>query len=681
MILAAQHLYRNGRITGPGAVVIEEGKITAVLDGIPADAGITLPHGILAPGLIDIHNNGAFGIDCAEAGTSDFRILCARLAQSGVTSFAPTIVTAPIPGLHACARRIATARATLRGEPVCAMIGLHLEGPFLSRVRRGAHRADWLRDPDDAALAELLGDATLRGVLRLITIAPELPGALAAIRRFADLGVAVSLGHSDADARTAARGIDAGARLATHVFTAMRPFHHRDPGIAGAALTDRRVAACFIADAVHADPLALNLGFAAAGTRAIAVTDSISLADLADGAERNFGGAPAILRDGAARRPDGTLTGAAITLDEGVRRLIAAGIAPRAALHAATEAPARALDLADRGRLAAGLRADLVWFDDAFYVRNTWIAGAPVQPLPDRPPPRARTLPLTETTRAGLDDLDCRSTETIVDLLLDQEFRAQAALRDAAPALARLTDAIFGKLDAGGRLFYAGAGTSGRLGVLDAAECGPTFSLPPGIVVPIIAGGAAAIAGAVEGAEDDADAPATLLAAHEIGRKDALVGIAASGGTRFTLAAIHAAKSRGALTGCIVNGQGPIAEAADIAVVIATGPEILAGSTRLSAGTAQKIALNTLSTTLMIRLGKSFGPYMVDLRPTNAKLRDRAARIVAAIADCSPETAETALRACDFEAKTAIIMLRLGLDAPAARSRLSDARGRLRAAF
>lgn len=290
-------------------------------------------------------------------------------------------------------------------------------------------------------------------------------------------------------------------------------------------------------------------------------------------------------------------------------------------------------------------------------------------------------LPPTESVRADLGDLDCRPTGAILDELLDQEARAQAALRTATPALARLIDAVAGKLGGGGRLFYAGAGTSGRLAVLDAVECGPTFSLPPGIIVPVIAGGSAAIAGAVEGAEDDIEAPAIILAEHGIGPGDALVGVAASGATPFTLAAIRAAKARGALTGCIVNSPGPIAEASDIAVIVATGAEVLAGSTRLSAGTAQKIALNALSTAAMIRLGKVFGPRMVDLRPTNAKLRGRAARIVSAIAGCDAATAETALHDAGFEVKTAIVMLRLGLGPAEARARLDTAHGRLREAL
>jgi N-acetylglucosamine-6-phosphate deacetylase len=680
MIIAAQNRFIDGDIRGPGAVLVEDGFITRNFEYVPADADIVLPDGILAPGLIDVHNNGAFGIDCATAGVEDFVILCRRLAACGVTSFLPTIITAPIVQLHAAAARIAAAIDAGVAGAGATPLGLHLEGPFLAPNRRGAHRQDWLLVPDDAALDAVLSSAALDRILRLVTIAPELPHGLAAIGRLAARGVVVSLGHSDADAAMAMWAIAAGARMATHVFTAMRPLHHRDPGLVGVALSDDRIAACFIADGVHADPITLKLGFAATGQRAIAVTDSVSLAGMAEGSNAAFGGASAIVADGAARRPDGTLTGATITLDEGVRRLIAAGIAPAAALHAATEAPARALGLTDRGRLAAGLRADMIWLDHDYRVRNVWIGGVPIHPV-ERRCFDGTSLPTTEATRADLADLDVRSSESIVHTLLAQEARAQAALRDAAPALAQLADAVAVKLDAGGRLFYAGAGTSGRLAVLDAVECGPTFSLPEGIIIPLIAGGMAAVTGAVEGAEDDAGTIVGLLKDYAIGPGDALVGIAASGSTPFTLAAIRYANAMGALTGSITNSMGPVAGAAQMPIVIGSGAEVIAGSTRLSAGTTQKIALNCLSTTIMIRLGKTFGPYMIDLKPTNAKLRGRAVRIVMAIADCAQGVAQAALDDCNFEVKTAIVAVRLNLDARAARLRLMGSDGRLRAAL
>ncbi|WP_287787307.1 N-acetylglucosamine-6-phosphate deacetylase [Acidiphilium sp.] len=680
MLIAADRLFRDGAITGPGAVAIENGRIAAVLDYDPANPDLRLQGGILAPGLIDLHNNGAFGIDCAEADTDGFRHLCRALGARGVTSFAPTVITAPFASLHGAARRLRVALAAMAGEPVARMPGLHLEGPFLAPNRHGAHRTDWLRDPTGAALDELLADPDLAATLKLVTLAPERPGGLAAVRRLTDAGVMVALGHSDADATEAQAAIEAGARLVTHVFTAMRPFHHRDPGLIGVALADARVHACFIADGVHADALALRFGFAATGARAVAVTDSVSLAGLPEGSTARFGGDSAQARDGAARRPDGSLTGATITLDEGLRRLIGAGIAPASALRAATEAPAAALGLADRGRLAAGCLADLVWFDDAFEIRNAWIGGTALHPLP-APARHAAAMPATETIRRDLDELDRADSATIMAALLDQEQEAAAAVKRAIPALARLAEDVAVRLEAGGRLFYAGAGTSGRLAVLDAVECGPTFSLPDGVIIPLIAGGGAAVTGAVEGAEDDVDAAAALLNDHKAGPADVLVGIAASGRTPFTLGALRAAAARGLLTGAIVNADGPLATSADIAVVIATGAEVLAGSTRLSAGTSQKLALNALSTTVMMRLGKTFGPYMVDLRATNAKLRARAIRIVRAIAGAPEADAKDALETSGYEVKTAIVMLMLRIGTTEARARLAEAGGRLRTAL
>ncbi len=683
MIISAPCLLIGGRLSGPGAVVLEGGQIAAVLDHAPDQGGdhVSLTSGILAPGLIDIHNNGAFDVDVATAQPDQWRALTARLAVCGVTSFLPTVITAPMEALHAASRRIRAARDAAAGHPVTQIIGLHLEGPFLSPHRRGAHHPDWLIEPDEAALDALLGPDDMRALLRLVTLAPELPGAMAAIRRLVGLGIAVSVGHSDATADIATAAAEAGARLATHVFTAMRPFHHRDPGIAAVALSDPSLAACFIADGVHADPVTLRLGFGAAGKRAVAVTDSVLLAGMAEGETRDFGGAPARLSDGAARRLDGTLTGAAITLDEGVRRLIRFGISPEAALTAATETPAMALDLADRGRLAVGLRADLAWFDDDFVVRGVWIGGRALHDQAQAPC-ASSSLPLTETIRPGLDDLDQWDEAAIITALLAQEARTQAALARTIPALARLAAAIAARISAGGRLFYAGAGTSGRLALLDAVECGPTFSLAEGVIIPLLAGGNGAMLRAVEGAEDDEAAAAIALERHAICVKDALVGIAASGSTPFVLGALRAAQAAGALTGAIVNSPGSVmAGTADIAIEIGGGAEIIAGSTRLSAGTAQKIALNAVSTTIMIRLGKTHGPLMVDLRATNAKLRDRARRIVMRVTGCAGEEAAAALEAADGAAKSAILMIARKISADEALLRLDAARGHLRAAL
>jgi N-acetylmuramic acid 6-phosphate etherase len=388
-----------------------------------------------------------------------------------------------------------------------------------------------------------------------------------------------------------------------------------------------------------------------------------------------FGGAAVVAgADGAGRRHDGTLAGAGITLDEGVRRLIAAGVAPEVAFAAATQRPAEALGLADRGRIAAGARADLVWWGDDFHVRQVWQAG--------RTAGGQSAAHGTEAARLDLSNLDMRPTAEIVAVFLAQERAAQWALAAAADRLAILADAVAARMAAGGRLFYAGAGTSGRLGLLDAVECGPTFGVPKGVIVPMLAGGEGAFLHAVEGAEDDGQAAVAALAAENFGPADALVGIAASGATPFSLAALRYARAVGALGGAIVNNAiGPIAAAADIAVVIESGPEVIAGSTRLSAGTVQKVALNVLSSTVMIRLGKTFGPYMVDVRATNEKLRRRALRMVITLAAVDEPTARAALEASYFRVKTAVVMLRRGVDAAAADAILADAKGFLRAAL
>jgi N-acetylmuramic acid 6-phosphate etherase/N-acetylglucosamine-6-phosphate deacetylase len=664
MIISAPRLFLGEVFSGPGAVQVEDGRIIAILPG-ETRGDIVLEHGFLSPGLIDLHNNGAFGVDCATASADEWDLFIESLTARGVTSVLPTIITAAIPALQDGAARVAEAMAR---HP--AILGLHLEGPFLAPEKRGAHQRSALRMPDAAAVDEILS----LPALRLVTLAPELPGALAAIARLKSAGVLVSLGHTGADAAMMRAAADAGATIVTHVFNAQSAMSHRAPGAPGVALTDPRLAPCLIADAVHVDPAILALAFNAC-PRAIAVTDSILIAGLEPGETRPFGGAPATLGPkGVGLRPDGTIAGAGIILDEGLRRLIAAGVAPETALAAATSRPAAALRLTGRGTLAPSMRADLVWWSDDFYPQQVWTSGHSA-----RPAPRPRG---TEAARPELLDLDERSTLAIVQTFLAQERAAQHALSNAAPALARLADAVAARLQAGGRLFYAGAGTSGRLGLLDAAECGPTFGVDDGLIIPLLAGGQGAFIKSVEGAEDDADAAIATLNAYEFTAADALVGIAASGTTPFTLAAVRHAEALGGVTGAIVNNAGsPIAQAADYPVELLTGPEIIAGSTRLSAGSVQKAALNTLSSTVMIRLGKTYGPYMVDMRASNAKLRRRALNMLAAITGAKEDEAMLALTACNMHVKRAALMLLRNLTAPAAERALAAASGSLRRAL
>lgn len=294
--------------------------------------------------------------------------------------------------------------------------------------------------------------------------------------------------------------------------------------------------------------------------------------------------------------------------------------------------------------------------------------------LPASAIPNSLDTLATEAARPELHDLDTRPIGEIVELLVGAEGAAHDAVVAALPRISAAAEAIAARLERGGRLIYAGAGTPGRLGVLDAAECSPTFNTD--VVRGIIAGGPAALTAAIDGAEDSFD-PADLA---DLTAADVLVGITASGRTPYVLGALNHARAAGALTVAIVNNAGSTA-AADIVIELLTGPEVLAGSTRLTAGTSQKVVLNALSTSAMIALGKAYGPRMVDVRATNAKLRRRTVRIVRDAAGVDEQTARAALGAAGGHAKTAIVALLAGVDVAAAAVRLERARGRVRDAL
>jgi N-acetylmuramic acid 6-phosphate etherase len=270
----------------------------------------------------------------------------------------------------------------------------------------------------------------------------------------------------------------------------------------------------------------------------------------------------------------------------------------------------------------------------------------------------------------------------LVTRLHESDRTIHGAVGAALPAIARAADAIAGRLEAGGRWFYAGAGTSGRLGMLDAAELPPTFGTDPSLVVALLAGGRAAMFEAAEGAEDDAAAGARDLLAAGLSWKDAVVGIAASGATPWVLGALEQAKRVGALSVAVVcRPNGPLETLADIGILLDTGKEVLAESSRLKAGTAQKIALNMLSTAVMAKRGLVYRDEMVAMRPTNEKLRKRAVRIVAEIAEVSQENAEDLLRRNDWRLPTALISAKWGLSAEAAADHLSKKSSNVAAAL
>ncbi|MCX4575824.1 N-acetylmuramic acid 6-phosphate etherase [Streptomyces sp. NBC_01571] len=288
----------------------------------------------------------------------------------------------------------------------------------------------------------------------------------------------------------------------------------------------------------------------------------------------------------------------------------------------------------------------------------------------------------TEAFRPELSEIDRLPTLEIARLMNAEDATVPAAVADRLPLIAAAIDDIAERMSRGGRLIYAGAGTAGRLGILDASECPPTFNTDPSEVVGLIAGGPGAMVTSVEGAEDSRELAAADLEALALTPDDTVVGISASGRTPYAVGAVEHARARGALTiGLSCNAHSALAAAAEHGIEIVVGPELLTGSTRLKAGTAQKLVLNMFSTITMIRLGKTYGNLMVDVRASNEKLRARSRRIVALATGASDEEIEQALAATDGEVKNAILALLGGVDGPTAARLLEESDGHLRAAL
>lgn len=288
----------------------------------------------------------------------------------------------------------------------------------------------------------------------------------------------------------------------------------------------------------------------------------------------------------------------------------------------------------------------------------------------------------TEQPSAEHADLDLLGTPALVAALSGDQEGALRAVQAAGASIARAVDLAVERLSRGGRLVYLGAGTSGRLGVLDGVELLPTFSWPPERLVTLIAGGDGAMFRAAEGAEDDLQAGVSELKQAGLSQRDVLIAVAASGTTPYVLGGLEYARQVGALSIGVSNNPGsPLMLRAEVAIALDTGPEVISGSTRLKAGTAQKITLNTLSSAIMVRLGKVYGNLMVDLQVSNAKLRRRALRLTMLASGAGEAEAEVALNAADGRVKTAVVMLRLGLDATGAEAALELGGGSVRAAL
>ncbi|MCS7234671.1 MAG: N-acetylglucosamine-6-phosphate deacetylase [Armatimonadota bacterium] len=350
----------------PGHVVVRGDTIAEVGPGAPRGAEWHFPDGVLVPGFVDLQVNGAAGVDFLDCTPEQFSSAQRYLASTGTTSFLATLVTAPVESVRRAARVLGCAAAG--AQPV----GLHLEGPALSPNRRGAHDPRWLRLPTDAQLAALLRD--LRGWVRVVTLAPELPGGLDLVRWLVGCGVVASLGHTDATYEEARRAFEAGATMVTHLFNAMRGLHHREPGVVGAALEEGRWVCGLVADGIHVHPAAFRLAFRLLGPDRIAlVTDAVAAAGAPPGRYR-LGGTEVTVRPGdAPRLPDGTLAGSVLRMDQAVANVASWGVGLPEAVRMASTTPARALGLRDRGELRAGLRADLCVLVEG---RAVWTAVA-----------------------------------------------------------------------------------------------------------------------------------------------------------------------------------------------------------------------------------------------------------------------------------------------------------------
>jgi N-acetylglucosamine-6-phosphate deacetylase len=362
----------------PGYVRVSAGRITQVGAGPPPrDPDVMLADGVLVPGLVDLQVNGYYGVDLADADPGGWARVAERLPETGTTAFLPTFITAPVGEL---AESLRSARKIAAGAPAGARIlGVHLEGPFLSPARPGAHRRDWMVPPSPGAVADLL--AAGQGVLRLVTLAPEAEGALAAVAELVAAGVVVSVGHSDAFAWQVADAAAVGARMVTHLFDAQRGLHHREPGVAGQALTDQRLTSGLIVDLAHVVAPVCAIAFAAAPGRICLVTDAAACAGMPPG-RYLLGGEPVELPPGggAPMRSDGTLAGSALRMDVALANAVGVGLDLAEAVAAASRIPADLIGRPDLGRLAPGAAADLAWLGDDLRTRATWVGGEQVYP-------------------------------------------------------------------------------------------------------------------------------------------------------------------------------------------------------------------------------------------------------------------------------------------------------------
>ncbi|HEX7994698.1 MAG TPA: N-acetylglucosamine-6-phosphate deacetylase [Streptosporangiaceae bacterium] len=367
-------------IVSPGYVRLAGGRITEVGPGSPPGRpDIELTSGFLVPGLVDLQVNGYFGVELGDADPVGWAEVVRRLPETGTTSFLPTFITSPVDDMVAALHATAGFAPGLNSETAGArVLGVHLEGPFIAASRRGAHNAAWIISPDPDTVGALIAAGS--GLVRVVTLAPEIDGAIAAIKQLTAAGVIASVGHSDATAAQVAAAASAGARLVTHLFNAQRPLHHREPGVVGQALTDSRLSSGLIADLHHVTGAIAGLAFRAAPGRIFLVTDAAASAGMAPG-RYVLGGEPIDVSgaDGTPpERADGTLAGSALRMDRAIANLVAIGIGLPDAVAAATRIPADLIGRPDIGRIEAAAAADLTWLNDDLSTAATWVSGSQV---------------------------------------------------------------------------------------------------------------------------------------------------------------------------------------------------------------------------------------------------------------------------------------------------------------
>jgi N-acetylglucosamine-6-phosphate deacetylase len=347
----------------PGDVLVADERIVAVGVGTRGGAGVAVP------GFLDLHINGIAGVDFLATDEDGYRRASDALAATGVTGYLPTFITSPLAD-YPRAIEVAAAAERRGGDDGARVVGIHLEGPYLSPRWPGAHDPEHLRAPDVAEALELVAS----GPVRMVTLAPELEGGLALVAALAERGIAVSCGHSDADAATGAAAFDAGARAITHIYNAHRRWAPRDPGLGGVALVRPGVTVQAIVDHVHLAPEAAYAAFLAAPGRFALVTDAIEAAGLGPGTYR-LGRRRVDVRDGRAELGHGVLAGSVLTMDAAVRNLVGCGATLEQASHAASTAPARLLGRPDLGVLRPGVAADITVLDDDLRVVRTLVRG------------------------------------------------------------------------------------------------------------------------------------------------------------------------------------------------------------------------------------------------------------------------------------------------------------------